>query len=483
MKATARIACLVLGLASLAAPAARASTQETVAAPPNGKSGTVYVIPIKGMIEPALLYVIRRGVTEATAEGAQAVVFAMDTPGGRLDTTEEIVAAIRELKVPSYTLVEKWALSAGALIALGTKHIYMAPDSIIGGATPILASPQGEMQGLSDAVQEKYDSSVAAMARSTAERNGHDPRLAEKMVSRKGEYKVEDFVVSPDDKLVVLTNTEAERMVGPTNAQRRLLSEGTVASVEELLETIGLADARIKRLEVTGVEELARFIAKFASLFLMAGILGIYIEFKTPGFGLPGILGILSLAIFFWGHHIAGLAGMEEIMVFVVGLILVGVEIFLFPGLGFIGITGACMMLWALLSAMVHRMPDGPWYPTLPQLQIPLLKLSGGVVLAAIMAAIFGRFLPKTSFLGHLVLSQSTSRAAGYTSSPLGADLVGREGTTLSALRPSGRAMFGDQPLDVMTRGDFVGAGTRVRIVESSSNRIIVEKAESASTA
>ena len=150
----------------------------------------VYEIPIKDQIGPALLYVIRRGVTEATASNADAVVFTMDTPGGRVDITRDILDIIRELKIDTYTFVGRDAYSAGAIIALGTKHIYMAPGSVIGAATPILMSPGGGVQDLNEDVGEKMKSGVAAMVRAAAEQGGHDPALAEAMVRREAEYRV-----------------------------------------------------------------------------------------------------------------------------------------------------------------------------------------------------------------------------------------------------------------------------------------------------
>lgn len=191
----------------------------------------VYVIPIRGEIEPALLYVIRRGVAEATADDAKAVIFVMDTPGGRIDAATDIIKTIGELKIPTYTFVERHAFSAGALISFGTDHIYMAPGSVIGDAMPIMVSPTGDVKDMPEALQEKTVSAVAAMARSTAEQKGHDPKLAEKMVRRGIEYRIGDEIISPTNQLLTLTNLEAERLVGSGDDEHRLLSEGDRKSV------------------------------------------------------------------------------------------------------------------------------------------------------------------------------------------------------------------------------------------------------------
>ena len=441
------------------------------------RAGTVYVIPIRGMIEPALVYVIRRGLAEAQVAGAEAIVFTMDTPGGTLDAASQIVRTIQKVTVPTYTFVEKDAFSAGAIIALATDRIYMAPGSVIGDAMPIMMSPLGggplEMP---DDVQEKMVSGVAALIRSAAQESGHDPQLAEKMVRRDGEYRLGDDVIAPTNRLLTLTNVEAERAVVRGGKEQPLLSAGTVKDLDELLERIGRANAAQKELLVTNAEKIARFIAALAPLFLMAGLLGIYIEIKSPGIGLPGILGAIALALFFWGHHIAGLAGMEEVVIFVVGVVLILVEVFLFPTVGILGLIGGALMLLALLLAMIQQFPGAPAMPTLPEFQLPLTNLALAIVLAAVFVALFGRFLPKTTAFNRVALAASTSRAAGYTAVPDFKDMIGQTGTAVSALRPSGTAEFGDRRLDVITRGAFVAAGARVRVVEAQAGAVVVEE-------
>ncbi|NCC53778.1 MAG: hypothetical protein EOM20_21590, partial [Spartobacteria bacterium] len=167
----------------------------------NDRQPVVYIIPINNMIEPALLYVIRRGVSEAENRNAAAIIFVMDTPGGRVDVTGDILRIIQNISVPTYTYIEKDAYSAGAIIALGTKHIYMAPGSVIGAATPMMMTPGGGVQDLPDEVEEKMVSGVAAKVRAAAEQGGHDTQLAEAMVRRDMEYKIGDTVISEKGEL------------------------------------------------------------------------------------------------------------------------------------------------------------------------------------------------------------------------------------------------------------------------------------------
>jgi len=434
-----------------------------------GTRPLVYQIPIKSQIEPALLYVIRRGVTEAAAAKADAIIFVMDTPGGRVDITRDILEIIREIKTPVYTFVERDAYSAGAIIALATPHIYMAPGSVIGAATPILMSPGGGVQDLNEDVGEKMKSGVAAMVRAAAEQGGHDPALAEAMVRRELEYKVGTNIVSKAGELLTLTDSEAEGV----------LSDGTVADVEALLAKIGLSDAEIKILEVTPAEKLARIIAGIAPILLMIGLGGIYLEIKTPGLGLPGIAGATALALFFFGHHIAGLAGMEDVVIFVIGFSLLFIEVFVTPGFGFLGITGIALILVSLLNAMSWQVP-GEFLPTISgsgaTLQKAFVKLSIGMTGTVALGVIAGHFLPKSRAMRPLVLNQSTDKAEGFTAAHDHSELMGKVGTAEMNLHPAGRALFDGNRINVISRGEFIEKGSAVKVVEAHGSRIVIEK-------
>ncbi|MCF7847889.1 MAG: ATP-dependent Clp protease proteolytic subunit [Kiritimatiellales bacterium] len=431
----------------------------------------VYVIPIRKAIEPALLYVVRRGMDEAVREKADAIVFTMDTPGGRVDVTEDIIKLITETDIPIYTFVENQAFSAGAIIALATKHIYMAPGSVIGAATPLTMTPMGGVQELPDEVKEKMTSAVAALVRSAAEQGGHDKELAEAMVRADMEYEVNGKVISKEGRLLTLTNEEAEQLVGED--PHPLLSEGTVKDLDEMLEKTGLAGAEKRVLEVTGAERLARLIAGMASVLLLLGLGGIYMEFKTPGFGIFGITGITCLALFFFGHHIAGLAGMEDVLVFMLGVILLLIEILVIPGFGITGITGILLIFISLVSAMSERMP-GEWRPIsfAPEtFAKPLLNVTVAFVGAFALAALAGKYLPKTHAFKSITLD-ATIQNPGDSS-----ELLGLEGVARSDLRPGGTALFGDRRLDVVTHGNYINQGTAIQIVETHGNRIVVEEA------
>jgi len=459
-----------LSLALLAAPV-RGEPAGAAPAP----AAPVFVIPIRGQIEGALLYVIRRGIAEAERQRAAAIVLAVNTPGGTLNAASDIVRSIQAAKPPVYTFVEKDAFSAGAIIALATKAIYMAPGAVIGDALPILMSPFGGIQEMPAAVEEKAVSAVAALVRSAAQAAGHDPELAEKMVRRENEFKIGDEVVCPAGRLLTLTAEEAAR---PGKDGHPLLSAGTARDLPAVLAQLDLANRPIVEMQITSAEKIARLIAAAAPILMLVGFLGLYIEFKTPGFGLPGVLGAGCLALFFWGHHIAGLAGMEDLVIFAVGLGLILVEIFLIPGFGFSGMFGIALVLVSLIGAMVRIVPgSGSWFPAWADLQVPIFKTGVALVGTGAGALFLGRFLPRSRLFGRLALGAANSATAGYTAAPDTSALVGKTGTTLNQLHPAGTARFDGERFDVVTSGEFIDAGVSVRIVEAHGNRIVVQQA------
>lgn len=428
----------------------------------------VYEIPIRGAIDPALLYVIRRGVAEAESHQADAVIFVIDTPGGRVDVTRDIIDIIRSIRTPVFAFIERDAYSAGAIIALAVPVIYMAPGSVIGAATPMMMGPGGGVQDLDEDISEKMKSGVAAMVRSAAEQGGHDPALAEAMVRREAEYIVGTNVISKAGELLTLTASEAEG----------ILSRGTVPDLAALLEAEGLSGAEIRTLVVTPAERVARWIAAMAPLLMMIGLGGIYLEIRTPGFGLPGMIGVIALALFFFGHHIAGLAGMEEVALFIIGCALLATEVFITPGFGVLGISGIALILVSLLSAMTWQ-PPGEWMPSVSgsgaTLQRALANLALAMVGTVVLGVITGKWIPRSRAVRPLVLTQSTRRDNGFSASHDHSDLVGREGIAEMNLHPSGRILIDGERINVISQGGFIEKGSPVRITEAHGNRIIVE--------
>jgi membrane-bound serine protease (ClpP class) len=434
------------------------------------------IIPIEGMIERGLLYVIRRGIDEALAEDANAIIFDMDTPGGRVDVTEEIMRTMTDLPdtVDTYTFIDKDALSAGALIAISTQHIYMSPGSRIGASA--IVTQQGDIE--EGDLKEKHVSALSALVRSVAESNGHDANLIESMIRKEMEYKIGDDMICEEGRLLTLTDMEAARPVKREGSETEtpLLSEGTVKTLDELMEQVGLADGVIRRIEITTAERVARFIELLAPLFLAGGLLGLYIEFKTPGFGVPGITGIVLLAIFFWGHQVAGLAGSIELVLFALGVALLAVEIFVIPGFGITGITGISLIMLSIFMSMIEHYPGTEWFE-LPPVQVGAASTDLGLALAMTLALalVATHFLPKTQAFQSLLLAAELDQAHGVTASAPTDALLGAKGNAVTPLHPAGFGTINGKRLNVVARGEFIDPGTPIVVAETHGNRIVVD--------
>jgi membrane-bound serine protease (ClpP class) len=437
--------------------------------------GKVYIVPIREDIMPPLVYVVRRAVKEAMEAKADALIFDMNTDGGRVDVTEEIIEIISKFKGPTFTYVNDRAFSAGAFIAVATQKIYMSPQSVIGAAAPIMMSPVGTgVEKMPDTVEAKMTSAIRALVRTQAEKNGHNIEVIEAMIDKTKELKIGDEVLNKEGNILTLTDRQAAKEYG--DPPKALLSSGTVESLEALLTQLGYGSAQRVEVKPTGAEQLGIWINTIAPLLLVIGIVGLYIEFKTPGFGLPGIVGIVAFAIYFLGGYVAGLSAAGWVIAFVVGLILVVLELLVFPGTYIAGITGAVLMLVSLVMGMVDVYPGTPALPTFPQLQLPLRDIGMAVAVSFVLALILARFLPKTP-LYHQLVSQTASGVSSVAALEEQQEArIGQTGVAISPLCPGGKVRFGDELLDVITRGEMVEKGRPVRIIGRSGIDAVVEE-------
>jgi len=467
---------LLCGCYLLTAPGSLAADTNQPAAPPTGK---VYIVPIRENIMPPLVYVVRRGVKEAMEAKADALILDMKTDGGRVDVTEEIIQIISRFKGTTVTYVNDRAFSAGAFIAAGTQKIFMSPQSVIGAAAPILMSPGGGMADkLPDTMEVKMTSAVRALVRAQAEKHGHNVEVIEAMIDKTKELKMDGEILNKEGNILTLTDRQAAKEYG--TPPKPLLSSGTVESLDALLTQLGYADAQRVEIKPTGTETLGTWINTITPLLLIIGMIGLYLEFKTPGFGLPGILGIAAFALYFLGGYVAGLSGAGWAVVFVVGLILVALELFVFPGTFIAGIGGAVLMLVAIVLGMVDMYPGTPTLPTFPQLQLPLRDLGIAVVGTVVIGLILAPILPKTPFFRKLV-SQTASGVTSVAAQEAQQEArIGQIGVAVSQLYPGGKAKFGDQILDVLTQGQLVEHGRPVKIIGHSGPDAVVEEVERA---
>ena len=435
--------------------------------------GDVVVVPLHGEVSPSLALFLRRAEKTAESGGASAIIFDMDTYGGRLDSAEEITGILDHATVPTYAYINSNAGSAGALIALATKHIYMAPVSAIGAAAPVLESGQD----LPATEKEKTISYFSALIRGMALRNGHNPDVGEAFMNKDKEVKIGKQVIHPKGTLLTLNAQEAtEKFDG-----KPLLADGIASSITDLVQKAKLK-GEVVQFEPSGFEQLAFWLTRLAPLLLLGGIICAYIEFKIPGFGIFGICSAICFALFFLGHYFAGLAGWEVVGVFVLGVVLVILEVLFFGHSTVIfGVVGVLLMLGSLLWAMIDRYPGQGFFPSGRMLRIPVMNLFITLVAAAVLIAILAKYLPQTSLYRRFILS-TTNPPGPSLGEPVRAFIPaspiapGMHGRALTILRPSGKAQFDDRVVDVVTEGEFIAPETPVAVIATDGMRVVVKK-------
>jgi membrane-bound serine protease (ClpP class) len=436
--------------------------------------GDVVVVPLQGEVSNSLLMFLRRAVKTAETEGASAIVFEMNTFGGRLDAAADMVDALNHTSVPTYTFINTNAGSAGAIVALATQHIFMAPVSAIGAAAPIL--PTGE--DLPATAKEKAISYWSALIRGSALKNGHNPDIAEAFMNKDKEVKIGERIIHPRGAVLALNAQEATEKING----KPVLADGVAESVADLVKKAGL-HGNIASIEPTGFEQIAFWITALAPLLLLIGILGAYLEFKLPGVSWPGIIAAICFGLFFLGHYLAGLAGWEVVALFVLGIVLLLVEILFFAHSTIVfGLVGVFLILGSLLWTMIDRYPGQNFLPSGKMLAIPLLNMFIALIGSIIAVGLMARYLPRTSIYRRFALMDSNPPGPSFSTLPGHFDSVlpGREGIAVTMLRPSGKARFADRVVDVVTEGEFVAPNTPVTVILLDGMRVVVKSVTSA---
>jgi membrane-bound serine protease (ClpP class) len=417
----------------------------------------VYVAPIEGMIDLGLAPFVQRVLNEATQEGAAAVILEINTFGGRVDAAVLIRDALLNARVPTVAFVNKRAISAGALIGLAAEKIVMANGGTIGAATPV---QMGQPGAPAQPVEEKTVSYVRKEFRATAEARKRPPLIAEAMV----DADVEIPGLIQKGKLLTLTTEEA---------LKHKVADFRAETLESVLEQLGLAGAQARRVSPNWAEDLVRFLTNpiVSSLLMTVGMLGIFLEIRTPGFGLPGALGVASLALFFWGHWLVQLAGWEELLLVASGFVLLVLEIFVIPGFGLAGVLG----IGALLAGLSLSLIGGG--ATWEFAAIAMGRVLISVLLALAASLLLLRFLPRLPFGRQLILETGLAAGEGYASAPESDNRwLGKNGRTFSPLRPAGIAEIDGERVDVVSDGEFIDAGISISVTRVDGNRIVVRR-------
>ncbi|MBI3835612.1 MAG: ATP-dependent Clp protease proteolytic subunit [Planctomycetes bacterium] len=483
------------------------------------------ILTLHGEITDVTVESIKRRIEAAKAAGAKLIVLDMDTPGGMVTSSIAIADAIRSLTdVKTIAWVNPNALSGGSLIAVACNEIVMSRSSRIGDSQVIFGDFTG-VQAVPKELQPKAYTPVVHDFRTSARKNGYSEVLAEAFVIPEREvwwientatgarefvfteekekrlksdsasdlaptsWKLVDHYFDPIAKTDVPVRQPIESgsellAMSPSEATAYGFCKAVISSESELRDRYHLAT--LTRFTPSGLESLAYWLTStYVRGFLLIIIfLGVYTEFHAPGVSLPGLVALIALVIFVGAPYLTGLANIWEILLIVVGLLLIGLEIFVIPGFGVAGISGFLLLVVGLVATFV---PDEPgrsfpmFFPTFRS-TTEALKTALVTLVSAMMASFAGmvmlsRYLPRMPLLRRLVPANPTPSQVLVEDAYSGGARVGDIGHTEGSLRPAGKARFGSVLVDVVTQGEFLAAHTLVEIIEHRGNRVVVREA------
>lgn len=479
----------------------------------------VFVIPIQDAISGATYDAVKRKVERCRQGSVQMIIFDMNTPGGdsgaMLDIGRLIVDGLKDVYTVAY--VNPQAFSAGAIIAFACDEIVMTPTGVIGAATPLMMGPQGLVE-IPKPVRGKLEAAFRSEARAWVKQNGYNPDLCQATITvsmeiwlirnPRGELRVvdardwrgrvkgvpkesdpspEDLARAPDgpwEFAGTIAGTEEPVSLDSDEAFRYGLIDHRFESMEELLDHYNIA-GRPVRLEDNWSEVLVAFLTSpmVMSILIFIAIIAGYTEMNTPGLGIPGLVAVVCLAIAFGSQFLVGMALWWEIALIVIGVVLIGIEVFVIPGFGLTGVVGGLCFAIGLLGSIVAQPLDAPPIPSSSfawsMFAQYAVALGVAFVLALMAMPVVSKFLPKIPVAGKLVLAPSVavSDAPVSDDSPMKRIRVGDTGIVEGMCRPVGKVRFGDDIVDAMTEGDLIEAGARVRVLRREGNRLVVERA------
>lgn len=465
---------------------------------------TTFVIPLEGPIVPRLRGFVERKMEEAVEAGAEVVVLDIHSPGGRLDTTFEIIELLGETDVESVAYIRHSAFSGAAMIALACDRIEMHPEAQLGDVGVIVGGPFSAFQY----VEEKERSPVVSKIRTLADAKGRPAALAEAMVDK--DITVFSAKHVQDGRTAFFTNKEWESLedqdqwqqgppvlearenhfltVSGTRAVELGLAEGTSRSLDAALDAVD-AKRPVTVLAHTWVDTTVEILNSYwvTGLLILIGFVALFIELSAPGFGIGGLTALLCFALFFWSRFLGGTAGWLEVTLFVTALAFIAAEFFVIPGFGVAGITGVGLMLFSLVMASrrVFIPATGADWNDLGMNVLTISAALVGVMFILFFAADYFQGLP---LFKRLVLEPPRYEPAAEYHAAEGtkeADMlspwtrisVGDFGRTVSALRPSGKAQFAEDVIDVSTEGEFIAPNSPVRVFKKHGMRITVREA------
>ncbi|CAM4519802.1 membrane-bound serine protease (ClpP class) [Paenibacillus endophyticus] len=410
----------------------------------------IYVIPVKQSVESGLQSFLERAYKEAEEAKAEHVILVINTLGGKVVNAEEIGHFIRGNKIPTTAFVEGKAVSAGTYIALNADNIVMQPGSTIGAAAVV--------DGSGDLIDNpKTVSFWTSEMSESAGLQGRDKSIAAAMVDPNVVLKLQDKIGRNKEQGEILTLSASE-------AEKLGYSEHTAANVDEVAQWLGLDGRTQIEVAPTLAENAARWLINpvVMTVLLILGIAGIVIEMLVPGFGAPGIVGLLSFGLYFFGHYVAGFAGMESVVLFVIGIALLVIEVFV-PSFGILGILGSAALIAGVVTAASDPMTA-------------FISIVIALVAAVILIVIFVRMNKSRGIWNKFILRDKLTTEDGFISADRKESLLGLQGLTITPLRPAGTVLIGDARIDVVTSGEFIDSNRSVTVIKAEGTWVVVKE-------
>ncbi|MEQ9219022.1 MAG: NfeD family protein [Cyclobacteriaceae bacterium] len=419
---------------------------------------TVLHMKVQANIDPRTNRYTELGLDHAREIGADYVILELDTYGGALNDADEIRTRILEFEIPVYAYINKDAASAGALISIACDSIYMARGSSIGAATVVTQD--------GTAAPDKYQSYMRSIMRSTAEAQGRNPKIAEGMVDE----DIEVDSIATEGKVITFSVSEAIKWG---------FCEAEVASIDDIMERSQVTDYELIEFTLDWSEKvIALFLNPFISGILILIIIGgIYFELQTPGVGFPILASVIATILYFIPYYLNGLAENWEIAVFVVGIALIAVEVFVLPGFGIAGIAGLIATIGALILVMLNN--DAFDFSFVDPKEIfYAISSTGLALLGAIILMFFGGIrLTNSKFFNRIALVDVQDKEEGYTSSFYKEKtLVGKQGAAYTNLRPSGKVMIDGEIYDAYTRGNYIAEQSPIEVISDEGTSLKVKE-------
>jgi membrane-bound serine protease (ClpP class) len=419
-----------------------------------------FVIELKDEVHAASARHVRQGFEAAQQANADLVIIHLDTYGGRVDFADSIRAQILNSKIPTAVFIDRNAGSAGALISIACDSIYMAPGASIGAATVV----DGQTR---EAAPDKYQSYWRAVMRSTAEIKGRNPQIAEKMVDEELDLPG----ICPVGKVITFSTQEAIQYG---------YCDGSANSLQEVAVAMGLESPVVEVFQPSSVDLAINFLLRPAvsSILLLLIFGGIFLEIKTPGFGVGGITAILGLALFFAPHYVEGLAEFWEIGLFGLGLLLLGLEIFVIPGFGVAGILGIALAVLGLGAAMLANRGISFEYVTLGELLSTISTILVMKVAAILVVVVVAKYLVASKAAYPYVDQSTQAKSDGYVALDQRLQaFVGKTGVAATDMRPSGFILVDGEQVDAEAEEGYILKGEAVHVAKIRSTNLIVRKA------